>query len=92
RVRNPLDIDTAAFDSKKYLKKLLVDKGVAGLLEADNELVTEIRHIDGDMKTMVYENYSKFISATETIRKMKEDADYMDAEMEKLTKRVNEIS
>ncbi|KAJ1956350.1 hypothetical protein EC988_001397, partial [Linderina pennispora] len=92
RIRNPLDIDTAAFDSKKYLKKLLVDKGVAGLLEADNELVTEIRHIDGDMKTMVYENYSKFISATETIRKMKEDADYMDAEMEKLTKRVNEIS
>ncbi|KAI8321073.1 hypothetical protein GQ54DRAFT_251753, partial [Martensiomyces pterosporus] len=86
------DIDTAAFDSKKYLKKLLLEKGVPGLLAADNELVSEIRQIDGDMKTMVYENYSKFISATETIRKMKDDADFMDAEMEKLTKRVNGIS
>ena len=31
----------------------------------------EIREIDGDMKTLVYENYSKFISATDTIRKVK---------------------
>lgn len=30
----------------------------------------EIREIDGDMKTLVYENYSKFISATDTIRKV----------------------
>jgi hypothetical protein len=30
----------------------------------------EIREIDGDMKTLVYENYNKFISATDTIRKV----------------------
>ncbi|KAJ1960560.1 hypothetical protein GGI12_003733 [Dipsacomyces acuminosporus] len=71
---------------------MLLDKGLPGLLKLDNELVTEIRQIDGDMKTMVYENYSKFISATETIKKMKEEADFMDSEMSKLTKRINEIS
>lgn len=32
----------------------------------------EMREIDGDMKTLVYENYSKFISATDTIRKVSE--------------------
>ncbi|KAJ2501672.1 hypothetical protein GGH96_001745 [Coemansia sp. RSA 1972] len=89
---NPLDIDSPAFESKRYLKKVLVEQGVSGLLRADNELVSQVRQIDGEMKTMVYENYSKFISATETIRKMKQDADYMDAEMGKLSQRVNRIS
>ncbi|KAJ2788094.1 hypothetical protein GGI15_000115 [Coemansia interrupta] len=89
---NPLDLDSSNFDSKKYLKRMLVEEGVAGLLSADNELVTSVRQIDGDMKTMVYENYSKFISATETIGKMSEDADYMDAEMAKLSKRVTDIA
>ncbi|KAJ1864444.1 hypothetical protein LPJ73_000289 [Coemansia sp. RSA 2703] len=89
---NPLDLDSSNFDSKKYLKRMLVEEGVAGLLSADNELVSSVRQIDGDMKTMVYENYSKFISATETIGKMSEDADYMDAEMAKLSKRVTDIA
>ncbi|KAJ2003613.1 hypothetical protein GGI04_002907, partial [Coemansia thaxteri] len=92
KVASPLDIDGQAFDARKYLKKLLVEEGVAGLLAKDNQLVSEVRQIDGDMKTMVYENYSKFISATETIGKMKRDADFMDAEMEKLSRRVNLIS
>ncbi|KAJ2357027.1 hypothetical protein IWW50_001642 [Coemansia erecta] len=89
---NPLDLDSAGFESKRYLKKVLVEEGVGGLLRVDNELVRAVRQIDGEMKTMVYENYSKFISATETIGKMKQDADYMDAEMAKLSQRVNRIS
>ncbi|KAJ2161208.1 hypothetical protein GGF46_001636 [Coemansia sp. RSA 552] len=87
-----LDIDATAFDSKKYLKKVLVEQGVAGLLQTDNTLVRDIRQIDGDMKTMVYENYSRFITATETIGKMKQDAEFMDAEMAKLSRQINQIS
>lgn len=30
----------------------------------------EIRSLDSDMQTLVYENYNKFISATETIREV----------------------
>ncbi|KAJ1878569.1 hypothetical protein LPJ57_003335, partial [Coemansia sp. RSA 486] len=89
---SPLDLDSSGFDSKKYLKKTLLEQGVNGLLQADAELVSSVRQIDGDMKTMVYENYSKFISATETIGRMKEDADFMDAEMFKLSRRINDIS
>jgi len=29
---------------------------------------SETKALDGEMKTLVYENYSKFISATETIK------------------------
>ncbi|KAJ2014776.1 hypothetical protein IWW57_005805, partial [Coemansia sp. S610] len=89
---NPLDIDTQAFNARKYLKKALLEQGVSELLATDIKLVGQVRQIDGDMKTMVYENYSKFISATETIGKMKADADFMDAEMERLSRRVNDIS
>jgi hypothetical protein len=30
----------------------------------------EIRSLDSDMQTLVYENYNKFIAATETIRQV----------------------
>ncbi|KAJ2805156.1 hypothetical protein H4R20_002206 [Coemansia guatemalensis] len=90
--RTTNDIDGSGFDAKKYLKKLLESQGVAGLLQADNQLVREVRQIDGAMKTMVYENYSRFIRATQAIQQMKRDADHMDAEMAKLTQRVGAIA
>lgn len=45
----------------------MYDKAARCLMDT---LIVEIREIDGDMKTLVYENYSKFISATDTIRKV----------------------
>lgn len=33
-------------------------------------LLSEIRSLDSEMQTLVYENYNKFISATDTIRKV----------------------
>lgn len=41
------------------------------LLEKDNKLIHEIKTLDSDMQMLVYENYNKFISATDTIRQMK---------------------
>jgi vacuolar protein sorting-associated protein 51 len=34
-------------------------------------MVQEIRAIDSDLQMLVYENYAKFISATDTIKRMK---------------------
>ena len=31
----------------------------------------EIKELDGDMKTLVYNNYNKFIAATDTIKKVR---------------------
>lgn len=41
-----------------------------------------IQALDGDMQMLVYENYNKFISATETIKRMKNNVDAMDGDME----------
>ena len=41
-----------------------------------------LQALDGDMQMLVYENYNKFISATETIKRMKNNVDAMDGDME----------
>ncbi|KAF7722264.1 Vacuolar protein sorting-associated protein 51 [Apophysomyces ossiformis] len=88
----PLDIDDTTFNSSKYFSKLLKEKPLRDLIEEDNKLMTEIREIDGDMKTLVYENYNKFISATDTIRKMKANVESMESEMSHLNEYMTNIS
>ena len=34
------------------------------------DFFSEIKSLDSDMQTLVYENYNKFISATDTIKKV----------------------
>ncbi|CAN0272444.1 unnamed protein product, partial [Phaeothamnion confervicola] len=43
------------------------------------------------MQMLVYENYNKFISATDTIRKMKQNVESMEAEMGSLVKNMDRI-
>jgi len=52
---------------------LLRELPLPELLRRHTELAKEIEELDGDMQTLVYENYSKFISATDTIRDMTGD-------------------
>jgi len=39
--------------------------------QRSNELSSEIKELDSDMQMLVYENYNKFICATDTIQQMK---------------------
>ena len=39
-------------------------------MDEEQKMVKDIRGLDSDMQTLVYENYNKFISATDTIRKV----------------------
>lgn len=41
-----------------------------------------IQALDSDMQMLVYENYNKFISATETIKRMKSNVDGMDEDLD----------
>lgn len=37
---------------------------LAQLMDSETDMVRQIRALDSDMQTLVYENYNKFISAT----------------------------
>ncbi|RPA84484.1 hypothetical protein BJ508DRAFT_38634 [Ascobolus immersus RN42] len=65
------ELEKEGFDAKKWVENLCKEKDLAGLLKAENELINEIRGLDGERKALVYDNYSKLIVATETIRQMR---------------------
>ncbi|KAI9025475.1 Vps51/Vps67-domain-containing protein [Hyaloraphidium curvatum] len=83
--------DGASFEPDRYVAKFLQEADVVQLIQKDNDLITAVKTLDGEMKTLVYENYNKFITATDTIRKMKDTVDSMDAEMDGLMRQVQTI-
>jgi hypothetical protein len=64
------DLDRPGFEAGAYVKTLLEREGLEGVLKVENELVAEVRGLDGERKALVYDNYSKLIKATDTIRKV----------------------
>ncbi|KAH6563083.1 hypothetical protein BASA62_008742 [Batrachochytrium salamandrivorans] len=88
RRADPIDNDSEEYHPELALNKMLKEMTMPQLIRKDNQLVEEIRELDGDMKTLVYENYSKFISATDTIRKMKSNAEEMELQISLLEKKI----
>ena len=62
------------------------------IMDVEDEIVRETRKLDSEMQTLVSENYNKFISATDTIRKMRSDFKKMEEEMERLVMGMGEIT
>lgn len=82
---DPCDINGPHFDPELYLNKLRRECSLGELMDHETCMVKQIRSLDSDMQTLVYENYNKFISATDTIRKMKNDFKKMEDEMDCLS-------
>ncbi|XP_052770317.1 vacuolar protein sorting-associated protein 51 homolog isoform X2 [Mya arenaria] len=89
---DPCDIDGAHFKPDMYLSKLIQEKSLTELMDKESEMLKQIRSLDSDMQTLVYENYNKFISATDTIRKMKNDFRKMEDEMDHLATNMTRIT
>ena len=65
------ELDAPDFDAQAYIAKALEGSTLAELLGTYARVLGEIRALDAEKKALVYDNYSKLISATETIRKMR---------------------
>ncbi|CAJ1024618.1 Vps51/Vps67/Dor1-like family/Exocyst complex component Sec5, putative [Leishmania shawi] len=94
--RNPnvppeLDLDSEYFNVNRYITDLLKRETLKGLVETDTELLRRVRRLDGELQELVYRNYARFISATETIREMKDNVVEMDAKLQTLSQNVNTI-
>lgn len=66
------ELDKPGFSPESYVTHLLSSSGLEGVLRVEAGLVSDIRSLDGEKKALVYDNYSKLIAATETIRSMRE--------------------
>lgn len=62
------------------------------IMDHEGDIVKDTQTLHSDMQTLVYENYNKFISATDTIKKMKTDFKKMETEMDLLASNMESIT
>ena len=68
-------LDEPGFDAEAYVQELLKTSNLRTVLKTEAALVSEIKNLDGEQKALVYDNYSKLISATQTIGSMRKTMD-----------------
>ncbi|KAI6779972.1 vacuolar protein sorting-associated protein 51 [Emericellopsis cladophorae] len=69
------DIDAEDFKPEEYVDKVVGESTLEELLRLYTRVLGEVRALDAEKKALVYDNYSKLITATETIRKMRANMD-----------------
>lgn len=85
------ELDASEFNAEGFVEDLLAREGLNGVLKVEADLLSrafflraptpaaesclEIRNLDSDRKSLVYDNYSKLLSATSTIRRMRGNMD-----------------
>ncbi|KAL3794719.1 hypothetical protein ACHAW5_003728 [Stephanodiscus triporus] len=62
------DLDSPNFHPKSHTLSHIAHSTMHTLLETNERLALDIRTLDSTMQTLVYENYSKFIDATDAIK------------------------
>ncbi|KAG8529358.1 uncharacterized protein KY384_005994 [Bacidia gigantensis] len=67
------ELDEEGFDAEAYVRKLVATKHLEEVLRIEGDLIGEIRSLDSEKKALVYDNYSKLITATDTIKRMREN-------------------
>lgn len=89
---DPYDMDATSFDPDSYMQRLIKDNSLAALMNHEGNVVRQIHSLDSDMQTLVYENYNKFIAATDTIKKMRVDFRTTDDDMAELEDKMAAIT
>ena len=82
-------IDRDGFDHDAYVTESVRDVPLAELQARCVSMAGEIKQLDGDMQMLVYENYSKFIVATDTVKHMRTNVDTIEGRVEELTTSVD---
>jgi len=91
RKPSKLDIESHHFVADEYVERLLQTHSMSELLEQSNSIGDVQRRLNADMQSLVYENYDRFIAATDVILRMRGNIDAMDAEMKRLEASVASI-
>lgn len=87
-----MDLDSTAFDAKAYYEQLITTSSLPSLLRRENDLLTEIRQLDSERQSLVYNHHHELIAASDTIAAMKTRAEKLDTDMELLKAAFSEIS
>ncbi|UXI20088.1 26S protease regulatory subunit 6B [Sarcoptes scabiei] len=89
---NPFDMNSNDFNSEIYMNKILKECRLSELMDTEQMLYRQIQTLDSEMQTLIYENYNKFISATETVKKMTCHFSRMEHELNLLSEKMDSIT
>ncbi|KAJ7707564.1 Vps51/Vps67-domain-containing protein [Mycena rosella] len=92
KTQDPMNLDSPAFDPKTYYEQLITTASLPTLLKRENELLTEIRELDSERQSLVYNHHHELIAASDTIAAMKTRAESLDADLDLLRIAFSEIS
>lgn len=89
---NADNIDSSYFNVDSYVSQVLKKTPYLQLLDYDENVRKQIMELDGAMQLLVYENYSKFIGATDTMQNMKEKLVKMESQVSGLESKMDAIA
>ncbi|XP_003738805.1 vacuolar protein sorting-associated protein 51 homolog [Galendromus occidentalis] len=89
---DPYNINSTDFNPDLYLQRVFKEYRLTEIMDREQQIHREVQLLDSEMQRLVYDNYNKFISATDTIKKMKTDFQTMEQEMESLVENMSKIS
>jgi hypothetical protein len=64
------DVDSPRFDARAFFDQCVRSDTLPQLLARENSIVSDIRAFDSDLQALVYDNYSKFLGASDTVRSL----------------------
>eukprot|EP01025_Chloroclados_australasicus_P039364 TRINITY_DN4071_c0_g1_i1.p1 TRINITY_DN4071_c0_g1~~TRINITY_DN4071_c0_g1_i1.p1 ORF type:complete len:949 (-),score=156.60 TRINITY_DN4071_c0_g1_i1:429-3209(-) len=85
-------LDSATFNANQFVNSLLKRNSLEELLGKHIEMAREITRLSSDMQALVYENYNKFISATDTIKDMKSKVEQLNPQLEELRETIDQVA
>ena len=85
-------VDSSAFDAKAYYEQLITTASLPALLKRENGLLSEIRELDSERQSLVYNHHHELIAASDTIGAMKAHAESLDADLDLLRAAFSDIS
>ena len=89
---DPLDPDSTNFQVNLAFKKIMQQRSLSQLLKEESDLLTEIRELDGERQSLVYNHHHELVSASETMKNMKEQADALLPSMNAMQSSLQSIS
>uniref|UniRef100_A0A914Y6J0 Vacuolar protein sorting-associated protein 51 homolog n=1 Tax=Panagrolaimus superbus TaxID=310955 RepID=A0A914Y6J0_9BILA len=90
--KSQLNLNSSDFEAESYVQNLLQKKGLDELVAIEEDMVQNVRRLDSEMHQLVYENYSKFLTATNTVRNMQTEFQKMSDDMGNLTNKMDKIA
>ncbi|KAL8435089.1 hypothetical protein ACSSS7_002679 [Eimeria intestinalis] len=86
-----LDLNSPQFNMQAFFSAAVTKCTLRQLLRLSNELEAEVRLLERDIQTLVYENYGKFLSATETVRRVRQAMGDVEGQLQSLSSSVASI-